>query len=288
MLLAVPPACAACGRVNADEALVCALCGHLLRGGRKAPSPSPPPTIAGPEAGVQAQPWIYLGIGALTAPVFALTPLLGFMGWFLSSLVHEMGHAAVAWFFGMPAFPAISLEGHAAAVHSDPSLLLALAVWAMLGASAWHWLRGRTRWVAIGVVAVLYPALAFTQAKEVLQLLAGHGAELAFATLCLWKTLDGGFTESRLERGLYGTIGWYLLGKNVLLCGGLVWSPASREDYFENGSFGLTNDLIRVAEDLLDWRLPIVALLVLIAALLVLPAALFLWRFSSGRFRASS
>jgi hypothetical protein len=43
-----------------------------------------------------------------------------------------------------------------------------------------------------------------------------------------------------------------------------------------------------VAEDLLDWRLPIVALLVLIAAILVLPAALFLWRFSSGRFRASS
>ena len=38
------------------------------------------------------EPWVYLGLGLVTAPIFALTPLLGFMGWFLASLVHEMGH----------------------------------------------------------------------------------------------------------------------------------------------------------------------------------------------------
>ena len=246
----------------------------------------PAGTIVETEPAERAETWIYLGIGAVTAPIFALTPLLGFMGWFLSSLVHEMGHTAVAWFFGMPAFPAISLAGHAVSVHSEPSLFFALAVWAGLGAAAWHWLLGRARTVALVVVAVLYPALAFTQAREVLHLLAGHGAELAFATLCLWKTLDGGFTESRLERGLYGTVGWYLLGSNAILCFGLVASPAAREEYFENGSFGLTNDMIRVAEDLLDWPMPYVALLVLFGAALVLPAAWTLWRVST-RLRAS-
>jgi hypothetical protein len=233
------------------------------------------------------EPWIYLGIGAITAPIFALTPLLGFMGWFLASLVHEMGHSAVAWLFGMPAFPAISLEGHAAAVHSDQSLFLALLVWAALATAAWRFLAGRARWIAIGIVAVLYPALAFTRAGECLQLLAGHGGELAFATLALWKTLDGGFTESRLERGLYGTVGWYLLGKNVILCGGLLLSSSSREGYAENGSFGLTNDMIRVAEDVLGWRLQSVALLVLVASLGALPAAISLWRVSS-RLRADA
>lgn len=233
------------------------------------------------------EPWIYLGLGALTAPVFAWTPLLGFMGWFLASLVHEMGHTAVAWFFGMPAFPGISLEGHAATVHSEPVLVFAIFVWALLGAAAWRFLAGNARWVALGLVGVLYPALAFTGAKECLHLLAGHLGELAFATLCLWKALDGGFTESRLERGLYGTVGWYLLGTNAILCGGLMRSAASRADYAESGSFGLTNDMIRVAEDVLDWRLQSVALLVLLLTVAVLPAAFGLWRLSS-RLRESS
>jgi len=227
------------------------------------------------------EPWIYLGIGAITAPIFALTPLLGFMGWFLGSLVHEMGHSIVAWFFGMPAFPAISLEGHAVSMHSDQSLFLAFAVWAGLGALAWYRLEGRARWIALGLVGAIYPALAFTPAKECLHLLAGHGGELAFATLCLWKTLDGGFTESRLERGLYGTVGWYLLGSNAILCVRLVASASSREWYGENGSFGLTNDMIRVAEDVLGWSLPAVAGLVLLVALGVLPAAIGLWKLSS-------
>jgi hypothetical protein len=234
----------------------------------------------------RAVPWIYLGIGAATAPIFALTPLLGFMGWFLRSLAHEMGHCAVAWFFGMAAIPAISLEGHAAAVHTEPSRFLAVLVWAALVGAAWHWLRGRARWTAMAISAVIYPALAFTQAREVLQLLAGHGGELAFATVCLFKALDGGFTQSRLERGLYGTVGWYLLGSNAILCLGLVASPASRQGYSENGSFGLTNDMIRVADDLLDWTLPSVAMLVLLAAIAVLPASWALWRLTA-RIRAS-
>lgn len=287
MLQAALQACPACGRENGDGALVCALCGEVLRRVRVVHAPAPalaaPVDISLPSepAVSNSEPWIYLGVGALTAPIFAFTPLLGFMGWFLASLVHEMGHSAVAWFFGMPAFPAISLEGHAVSVHSEPSVFLALLVWTGLGGAAWHFLQGRARWIAIAVVSVVYPALAFTDAKECLHLLAGHGGELAFATLCLWKTLDGGFTESPLERGLYGMLGWYLLGTNVHLCCGLMFSASSREWYAENGSFGLTNDMIRVAEDVLDWRLQSVAFLMLLVCLAVLPIAFGLWRVSS-------
>ena len=237
-----------------------------------------------PPAAPRAQsmePWIYLGLGAISAPVFALTPLLGFMGWFLASLVHEMGHTAVAWFFGMPAFPAISLEGHAVSVHSEPIVLFAMFVWAGLGGAAWRFLEGRARWTALGIVGVVYPLLAFTDARECLHLLAGHGGELAFAALCLWKALDGGFTQSRLERGLYGTVGWYLLGTNAKLCLGLMFSDSSREGYAENGSFGLTNDMIRVAHGVLHWRLQSVAFLMLVVTLAALAAAFGLWRISS-------
>jgi hypothetical protein len=230
--------------------------------------------------GHRREPWVFLGLGLLTAPVFAWTPLLQYMAWFLASLVHEMGHAGLAWLCGMPAIPAISLAGEAAAVHGEQSRLAALSVAAVLAAIAWTRLAGRARTIVLSALVLGYPVLAFTSMREVVHLLAGHGAELLFATLCLWKTLDGGFTDSRSERVLYGTVGWMLLGKNLWLCWGLIRSAVARAEYRTSGSFGLTNDYLRVAE-LLDWRLPVVASGMLLVSCLVLPAALGLWRLSS-------
>jgi hypothetical protein len=325
------PACTHCGRTHDEDALVCALCGHLLRARPQAPlkPASVRPAVesgrdtrfavlrdlipAAPAERVDGgavlgrtathvgrlrtddevrdaqrarlEPWIYLGVGLVTAPVFALTPILRYMGWFLASLVHEMGHAAVAWSCGMPAIPAISLDGHAAAVHSEQSLFLFALIFAGLMAGVWRVFEGRVRWIVLGLVAVIHPAIALTGAKDLLHLLAGHGAELAFASVCLWKALDGGFTDSKLERGLYGTVGWYLLGKNLFLCWGLMRSAAARAEYDENGSFGLTNDYIRVAQEVLSCPLERVALTMLIASLLVLPAAFALWSLSRAMRR---
>jgi hypothetical protein len=247
-----------------------------------------PSRIAADADGVDLEPWTYLTIGLATAPIFAWTPILQYMGWFLASLVHEMGHAAFAWLCGMPAVPAISLAGHAAAVHSEQSYFLAVLVLLGLGAGAWHVFTGRVRWIALALIAVIYPAIAFTGAKDFFHLIAGHGAELLFAALCLWKTLDGGFTESRTERGLYGTVGWYLLGKNLSLCFGLMRSADARAEYNDNGSFGLTNDYIRVAEDVLGCPLERVALMMLVAGLFVLPAAMLGWRLSRAMRRAGA
>ena len=222
-------------------------------------------------------PWAYLALGLATAPVFAWTPVLGFMGWFLGSLCHEMGHSAVAWFFGMPAFPAIRLDGHAASIHQDQVLFLALLVWAVLGALAWSRREHLLQAITLGVVTLLYPAFAFTGGKEILHLLGGHLGELAMASYCFVHVLDGGFTQGPVERTLYGTLGWHLLGRNVLLCTGLVFRSDARAAYAENGSFGLANDYIRVAEDVLGWSLPAVAIAMLLVCLVPLPLALWVW-----------
>jgi hypothetical protein len=288
--------CPRCGRESRGEALACALCGELLR---RAPRPAPSSQDPRPAEGLERaadstallhpavdpaaerrarlEPWVYLGLGLVTAPVFAWTPLLGYMGWFLASLVHEMGHSAVSWLFGMPSMPAIALDGHAAAVHSDQQLFLVAMIVLTLATSARKWLAGRARIVALATLGVLYPALAFTSARELLHLAAGHAGELAFATLALWKTLDGGFTDTRAERVLYGTVGWFLVGKNVFLAWGLATSASSRAWYAENGSFGLTNDYIRIAEDLLGWRLQSVAWVALLASLAALPIGIGIW-----------
>ncbi len=224
------------------------------------------------------EPWLYLGLGLVCAPALAFLPVLQFMGWFLSSLVHEMGHTAAAWLCGMPAFPAISLEGHAAALHSEQSAPLVFLVTGALCFLAWRALEGRTRWSVCAGIALVHLCLAFSPAREVLHLLAGHLAELGFACMCLFRALSGGFTSSRTERALHGTLGWFLLGRNVWLCWGLVWNSGARALYHSNGSFGLTNDYLRVADDVLGWRLQTVAGGMLLLGAGVLPLALVLWR----------
>jgi hypothetical protein len=281
-------ACPSCHRPHDEEALACELCGHLFRREprRAAAAPAAEPARS---AAVETPPvdptasresWAFLAIGLVTGVLFLWLPFLSFMAWFLASLAHEMGHAAIAWLCGRPAVPAISPGGHAAAVHGEQSVLLVVVIALSLGTLLWHALAGRARWVALGLWVLLYPVLAFTGLFDLLHLLAGHGAELAFAALCLWKTLDGGFTDTRLERGLYGMLGWSLVVRNAVLCIGLLSSPAARAEYRSNGSFGFTNDYLRVA-DLASVPLSAVALSMLVLALLVVPAALAVWRLSS-------
>jgi len=302
---AVDTACPKCGRERAATEPICALCGTLLRvepaPSQAAPAfakPSPPETGTQRIEALLAErerleresskhaPWIYLGVGLVTAPIFALTPVLQLMGWFLASLVHEMGHSGFAWLCGMPSIPAISPTGHAAALHGEQSVALALMALGGLVFAAWKFLEGSTRNVAIGTVLVVHPLIAFTPARELLFLLAGHGGELAFATLALVKTLDGGFTKSKLERGLYGTVGWFLVGRNAWLGYGLATSSGARAHYASSGSFGLENDLVRASRDVVGTQIETAGTVLVVASIAAVALALVAWQ--ARRFSADT
>lgn len=226
-------------------------------------------------------PWLHWGVGAAASVVFLWLPFTAWMCWFLASLVHEMGHAACAWFFGMPAIPVISLAGEAAAVHQDQSTFLVACVTVALVGLAWRFLEGRSRWITIACVVPTYLALAFTDGKELLHLSAGHGAELVFAGVCLFRALDGGFTESAAERVTYAMLGWAIWARNVSLCFGLATSADARAQYEGSGSFGLTNDYLRIAHDVTNTSVSSVAVVMLFAAACVAPAAVGVWRLRS-------
>ena len=112
--------------------------------------------------------WFYIILGIFLAPILSFTFLLKYIGWFFGALVHEMGHCAVAYFFGCIAFPAIRLDGHAAAFHRDQSTMLAFLVWALLGfATFYFFCQKKISFVCLfGALTLSYPMLAFTNAKE--------------------------------------------------------------------------------------------------------------------------
>jgi len=266
-------ACAECGHSNSQAVSSCVLCGALTQ----------PPVVGAPrfepqrpELVVRPPAWrdtaIVLGMGALLAPVFSLTPILQYMGWFLGSLCHETGHCAMAWLAGCPAFPAISLAGHAMAQHSGQQVALAILFWGAFGWLAWRSREQRRVALVFAAFALLYPAFAFTRMREFFFLLGGHLGELAFAGIFFWRALT---PRAPVERAMSAMVGWFLAGRNVWLAGGLLWSEQVRGWYAASGSFGLANDYIRLARDVLHVELGVVAFFMLLVALAPLPLALF-------------
>jgi hypothetical protein len=279
--------CPGCGTPLREEDHLCRLCGHLFsRVERIVPERgewTPPLESYAPEPldgdrpdrilGIP-EPWFFLLVGAAIAPVFALTPFVGLIGWFFGALVHEMGHCAAGWIVGRPAYPVLGLNGHAMSVGEGFVLPIALGILVAALVSALLLPRGPVRWAAMGSILLFYPLLVFTGLAELLTITGGHLGEMIIGGVFLYRTITGGFSSSRAERALYSVMGWFLVGANVLLTGGLVFSEAARREYAGNGSFGLMNDYRVMAERMLGISIESVAVVMTIPALLVVPIAI--------------
>lgn len=238
----------------------------------------PPPAAPEPEAPEPSR-WPGLAAG-LVAAWLAGFVLPGSFTWFLCAIPHEMGHATVGCLLGHPSTPAISLRGEAwtgiAALQPWLVWLIALG----FAASAWPLRHRRAACIAVGVTAVLVPLLAFARFADALIIAGGHLGELAFATYCFAMAWTGGRTGTLQERAACTMAGGLLQFANLKLCFGLMTSATVRDWYAHNGSVGLKNDYLVLAEDLLHVRLPSVALLMFVLALLPLPLgfAIGWWR----------
>ncbi len=228
---------------------------------------------------------VAFGLGALTAPLLGVIPL---MGWFIGALCHEMGHTTGALLSGRPAMPRINPTGSALTTYSDPSLFLTFFVPALVGLGLWRLFAGVWRVAFLSVLGLLVIALRWNAAiPKVFFLMSGHVGEMIFATVFLWRGWTGGFTQSAGERVLYATTGFYLLGSNILLSLGLVFSASTRAWYRGPGAGACENDYVRLARDLFGWDLESVALLMVIPALAVLPVAIWLGQIALKQFASS-
>jgi hypothetical protein len=229
--------CPGCRQPNEDLAARCSLCGRLFsQRPRRDALVLPPPLDRLPA------PLVHLGTGfVLAAVLYVFT--CGIFDTGVHCFFHECGgHAVVAWFFGMPAIPALWVTGVGA-----QRTFLAVAVWVALAAGAFLKRDRRNLAIGLGVAALVYPALAFTKAATILMLAGGHGGEIFWGAFFLYRAVRGGvFHEG--ERPLYAALGWLLAGGNVLLFSRLVTSEKARIFYATMSiNEGIDNDFVRVS-----------------------------------------
>jgi hypothetical protein len=207
--------------------------------------------------------------GALALVVYAV-PFLRFVFHVLITLVHELGHAAAAWAFGIPALPAFDfVYGGGVTIHQGRSTGLTILIYVAFAALAYALRRSGGYLPAFAAWVVAYTLAAFTPVHEAIEVAMGHGSELIFAGIFLYRALDGRACRVSAERPLYAFCALFILMNDVVFALGLLTSASKVADYEDAKGGGHWMDFSRLADDYLHVDLQAVAFFFLLACVLV-------------------
>ena len=204
----------------------------------------------------RAQPLDRPGLEALLAGTFlaVLVSLLRQVTFFLSyfiTLVHELGHAFAAWLFGYAAVPAFDfLYGGGVTMQLESRfLLMVLAIWGSIGWLFWRCRRNAEtmRWLLAALVG--YCLAYFTPLHEMLAVAMGHGFELLFAALFLYRGLSGEGCRYSIERPLYVMLAVFTVLQGMHFSWQLLFDADFRSLYLAGKGGVIDNDFVRLARD---------------------------------------
>jgi hypothetical protein len=261
--------CPKCGFEQAEGLEACELCGVIFA---KIPAELPgapsPAAAAGPSAAPAsdvlptAAPHLstydlaLLGGGLLAAILLSALPFTRFVLSALVTLLHELGHAAVAWALGCPAVPAFDLVyGGGVTYHQSFEPPLAVLVGGLFVAAGW-WLRRRPRAVvAVAILGLVWLLIVVSPWRRSVAIsAAGHAAEMLFAGLFLWMALSGvGWRSPEVERPLGSFVAFFVSLHTLAFASRLRSDDAYLAEYLRGKGGALMNDLEHVALDLKIW-----------------------------------
>ena len=205
--------CVGCGRsIQVPDDLAgrrtrCKPCGAVTRIPVLAPAPLPaaPRPAPAPEVNPQRprpkrkrkktsnrDAWVSLAIGAGLAVVALMVPPVVFVLHVLITVIHELGHTATAWLFGSPALPSFDLSYGGGVSHAFAQQpILMVLIYAGLAFLVFRARDDRPMLIVIVVGIALYSVAAFSPLRELLIVAMGHGSELLFAGVFLYRALSG-------------------------------------------------------------------------------------------------
>ena len=232
------------------------------------PPPPPPETL-----GITHPGWKAAAVGFVMACALTFFPILSFLLHPLATLVHEIGHTVVFWLFGYSAVPAFDF-GEGGGVTMTDYDRSSLIVWTWVGGLLiliW-WQREKKEILAgLGLVALVYFLMYDTRGERLAIALGGHGGEIVFGCLFLYRGLTGWGCRMRAERPLYAFIAFTILFSGLRLGWSLLSNTDERAWYLQ-GKRGIDNDLVMGAL-YLGWKLEGMARALIAVTLLAVPAA---------------
>jgi hypothetical protein len=200
-----------------------------------------------------------------------------FLGMLLSPfqiMVHELGHAAIAWAFGYPAIPSLDFIHGGGVTAQFPRSWLILGALSLGVAYIYH--RYRRNPLALRCLLVfllMYGVMAFTRLHDDLIVAMGHGLELGMGCLFLFRAVTASNCRTQAEPPIYGFLGAGLWWGTVMYAQGLAFDAQVRARYVDPR--GITPDWVILARHYTDGSVATVAQVFLLGCVGML--ALVVW-----------
>ncbi len=213
------------------------------------------PPSQGNQNNVPAKPWLEaeagraLAIGVVLSLIILASPLLTFLLSPLVTIVHEFGHATTAWLFGYPAIPSFDFifGGGVTRRATERFTPILFVLYSALGYGMYYFrAQVRLSQILLGFT-VGYTFFAFTGLHQTLIVGMGHGFELIFAGIFLYRALSGEACRIAAERPLYGMLACYIFLYDLKFARGLLLDQEIRQRYLQGKGGVLDNDFVRLA-----------------------------------------
>ena len=218
-----------------------------------------------------------LGIGLALFIFVVLVPFISYVFHYLITLVHELGHTIFGLLFGYFSVPAFDfVYGGGITIHTKQSLASLIFVYLFLGWLLYFYRRNKLAFSIILIIFALYSLAAFTSAHQVVILFMGHGAELVFAGIFLYRALSGSSIVVSTERPLYAFLAFFIFYKDFRFAYDLMYSPAYRAEYAAAKGGGHWMDFSRIAREFIHVELTSVAAFFLFLCIIT-PVVTFLF-----------
>lgn len=201
-----------------------------------------------------------LGIGFSIFIVVIIFPFFSFIFHYIITLVHELGHAIFGWLFGYFSLPAFDfVYGGGITIHQEQNSVLLIIVYALFAWLLFTFRRNRGTFLILFTLVGFYTLAAFTSFHQFLILFMGHGAELIFGGLFLYRALSGSAIAVKAERTLYAFLAFFIFYKDIRFAYDLTYSPIMRQEYAAAKGGGHWMDFSRIANEFLHVSLSTVA-----------------------------
>ncbi len=217
-------------------------------------------------------------IGTILGLILNFVPFLHFIFGYFSILTHELGHAMFAWIFGRFAIPSFDfLFGGGVTMIYDRAMgfewfaTIALAILLIL---SW---RNNLRMIWLTGFSVVYLYLMCSHADEVLGIFMGHGSELIFAGIFLYRGISSYACSHEAERYAYMMLGAFMIFHAMGFAHGLLFDKYKIMEYYEGKGGLLDNDFVRIADDY--WHVKLSTVVSFYYALVLLTPVVTVWMY---------
>jgi hypothetical protein len=261
----------------------------------KPPAFTPPPRPAPADEGPLRSPplskaaWRALGIGFAIAFVIWLVPYTNLLFDPLTTIIHELGHTLFAWSYGYQAVPAFDFSegGGVSLIPEERSIPIVVGVYLVLAILLWRVRRHPPTVIALLLMGLGHSLVMWSSWHQGVILAMGHGMELVFAAVFLYRAMTGTTLLQADERPAYAMVGFLILLNRVSFFHKLATDGDFQAWYLDGKSYA-DNDLVQIADFFWKTSIAHLAQLFVVACFLMPFVARLFYRFEGPMWRCAA